>query len=117
MYGELVYVVCRLVFFLFKQKTAYEVRISDWSSDVCSSDLPDVLACGLMRAGLIHNPRSQRNRRGDDLRIPAELPYAAPATPAELLDVLCKFAAQGIDLLIVSGGDGTLREEIGRAHV
>src|SRR3546814_7488154 len=28
------------VFFLFKQKTAYEMRISDWSSDVCSSDLP-----------------------------------------------------------------------------
>src|SRR3546814_6359284 len=27
------------VFFVFKQKTAYEVRISDWSSDVCSSDL------------------------------------------------------------------------------
>src|SRR3546814_1335457 len=26
-------------FFVFKQKTAYEVRISDWSSDVCSSDL------------------------------------------------------------------------------
>src|SRR3546814_6046302 len=30
--------VC-LVFFFFKQKTAYEMRISDWSSDVCSSDL------------------------------------------------------------------------------
>src|SRR3546814_17303357 len=30
------------MFFFFKQKTAYEVRISDWSSDVCSSDLvPD----------------------------------------------------------------------------
>src|SRR3546814_9270924 len=28
-----------LVFFFFKQKTAYEMRISDWSSDVCSSDL------------------------------------------------------------------------------
>src|SRR3546814_8301749 len=27
------------VFFFFKQKTAYEIRISDWSSDVCSSDL------------------------------------------------------------------------------
>src|SRR3546814_7426509 len=27
------------VFFCFKQKTAYEMRISDWSSDVCSSDL------------------------------------------------------------------------------
>src|SRR3546814_5005939 len=29
------------VFFFFKQKTAYEMRISDWSSDVCSSDLLD----------------------------------------------------------------------------
>src|SRR3546814_1999998 len=29
-----------LPFFFFKQKTAYEMRISDWSSDVCSSDLP-----------------------------------------------------------------------------
>src|SRR3546814_8692143 len=28
-----------IVFVLFKQKTAYEMRISDWSSDVCSSDL------------------------------------------------------------------------------
>src|SRR3546814_5520059 len=28
------------VIFFFKQKTAYEMRISDWSSDVCSSDLP-----------------------------------------------------------------------------
>src|SRR3546814_4133160 len=29
------------LFFFFKQKTAYEMRISDWSSDVCSSDLQD----------------------------------------------------------------------------
>src|SRR3546814_7459608 len=28
-----------MLFFFFKQKTAYELRISDWSSDVCSSDL------------------------------------------------------------------------------
>src|SRR3546814_8899937 len=28
-----------VIFFFFKQKTAYEMRISDWSSDVCSSDL------------------------------------------------------------------------------
>src|SRR3546814_139258 len=34
----LVYLLC-LLFFFFKQKTAYEMRISDWSSDVCSSDL------------------------------------------------------------------------------
>src|SRR3546814_6878056 len=34
----------QLLFVFFKQKTAYELRISDWSSDVCSSDL--VLAGG-----------------------------------------------------------------------
>src|SRR3546814_8900560 len=32
----------RIYFFFFKQKTAYEMRISDWSSDVCSSDLGTV---------------------------------------------------------------------------
>src|SRR3546814_10129542 len=31
--------MCSFYFFFFKQKTAYEMRISDWSSDVCSSDL------------------------------------------------------------------------------
>src|SRR3546814_15948471 len=31
--------MCCFCFFFFKQKTAYEMRISDWSSDVCSSDL------------------------------------------------------------------------------
>src|SRR3546814_4625340 len=34
-----VLVCSRYFFFFFKQKTAYEMRISDWSSDVCSSDL------------------------------------------------------------------------------
>src|SRR3546814_2734369 len=33
-----------VLFFFFKQKTAYEMRISDWSSEVCSSDLRDVQA-------------------------------------------------------------------------
>src|SRR3546814_9545059 len=32
-------VFLQVCFFFFKQKTAYEMRISDWSSDVCSSDL------------------------------------------------------------------------------
>src|SRR3546814_5249424 len=37
-------------FFFFKQKTAYEMRISDWSSDVCSSDLSaDRIAAGVRR--------------------------------------------------------------------
>src|SRR3546814_7260122 len=37
----LVYAKINEFFFFFKQKTAYEMRISDWSSDVCSSDLKD----------------------------------------------------------------------------
>src|SRR3546814_7125910 len=37
--------------FFFKQKTAYEVRISDWSSDVCSSDLRPV---GDFHAAVLH---------------------------------------------------------------
>src|SRR3546814_9780430 len=36
---------------LFKQKTAYEVRISDWSSDVCSSDLGGAMTKGRQHAG------------------------------------------------------------------
>src|SRR3546814_2539913 len=44
-----------MYFFFFKQKTAYEMRISDWSSDVCSSDL---------HAG--GNEGTQGARRGDN---------------------------------------------------
>src|SRR3546814_9879354 len=44
------------IFFFFKQKTAYEMRISDWSSDVCSSDLPHAepfaLPCAQGRVGV-----------------------------------------------------------------
>src|SRR3546814_7829742 len=39
-------------FFFFKQKTAYEMRISDWSSDVCSSDLALRVYAGLDRPSL-----------------------------------------------------------------
>src|SRR3546814_2385466 len=41
------------VFFFFKQKTAYDMRISDWSSDVCSSDL-GVRAHLVVEAGVLH---------------------------------------------------------------
>src|SRR3546814_1543677 len=59
------------VFFFFKQKTAYEMRISDWSSDVCSSDL--------LRGG--HGLRPARCRRVHQ----AERPAPAPAEPPEAL--------------------------------
>src|SRR3546814_4451052 len=48
-------------FFFFKQKTAYEMRISDWSSDVCSSDLyvPTVPLLGLSFGGV--SPTNVKN--------------------------------------------------------
>src|SRR3546814_4141177 len=44
---HLLLVVSSWLFFFFKQKTAYEMRISDWSSDVCSSDLSCVYLLAL----------------------------------------------------------------------
>src|SRR3546814_15493683 len=43
--------------FFFKQKTAYEMRISDWSSDVCSSDLDCERSCARTRRCLSRRPR------------------------------------------------------------
>src|SRR3546814_4652011 len=49
-----------MFFFFFKQKTAYEMRISDWSSDVCSSDLlaaQQRIGCGLVDLAALHQDR------------------------------------------------------------
>src|SRR3546814_1450641 len=54
------------MFFFFKQKTAYEMRISDCSSDVCSSDL-DLRACALVAAEGVrsrHEADTSRRRHG-----------------------------------------------------
>src|SRR3546814_4177473 len=45
--------LCCSSFFFFKQKTAYEMRISDWSSDVCSSDLEEAASYGPVRLAII----------------------------------------------------------------
>src|SRR3546814_9255037 len=53
------------IFFFFKQKTAYERRISDWSSDVCSSDLrdqPAVQASHAKAVGLGHVRSDESDR-------------------------------------------------------
>src|SRR3546814_9707424 len=50
-------------FFFFKQKTAYEMRISDWSSDVCSSDLTRGGDRARTGAQYPAPPRTARRRR------------------------------------------------------
>src|SRR3546814_10186519 len=61
------------VFFFFKQKTAYEMRISDWSSDVCSSDLGQARR---QRRGELHDDR------GGDIGHDAERDDAHPLQAA-----------------------------------
>src|SRR3546814_3144651 len=56
------------VFFFFKQKTAYEMRISDWSSDVCSSDLINRKDLTTVRAGRFLNRAVDRLER--NVRLP-----------------------------------------------
>src|SRR3546814_7722258 len=50
--------------FFFKQKTAYEMRISDWSSDVCSSDLHEGPRIDAELDGEPGGDRRQQDRRG-----------------------------------------------------
>src|SRR3546814_10450156 len=52
-----------LVFLFFKQKTAYEMRISDWSSDVCSSDLLRMEVAGAGGGRGDAAPAAPRDRR------------------------------------------------------
>src|SRR3546814_3542238 len=56
--------ICMFVcgFFFFKQKTAYEMRISDWSSDVCSSDLPTLLIVGALDGPVIELNHQAQDR-------------------------------------------------------
>src|SRR3546814_2548266 len=51
------------LFFFFKQKTAYEMRISDWSSDVCSSDLDASRAGHHRSTGPARRARAAHDRR------------------------------------------------------
>src|SRR3546814_8096911 len=61
---------CCFVLFFFKQKTAYEMRISDWSSDVCSSDLEASLveAFGPIPVANVSDSMARMDAGGSDLR-------------------------------------------------
>ncbi len=63
------------------------------------------------RIGVIYNPRSRRNQ-GQDLDCTQRegIIVAQPSTRADIAAALADFAAQGIDYLIINGGDGTVRD-------
>src|SRR3546814_2301456 len=69
-YVRICFMCCLFLFFFFKQKTAYEMRISDWSSDVCSSDLAEQGDRGDRSGRRRADRREQRQPRGRPRRAP-----------------------------------------------
>src|SRR3546814_3916614 len=79
---ECILYVCVFCVFFFKQKTAYEMRISDWSSDVCSSDLmtgappPHGHFVHFYAADLARGPDGEWHVLADRVRTPVGVGYA-----------------------------------------
>src|SRR3546814_9137921 len=95
-----------LCFFFFKQKTAYEMRISDWGSDVCASELVPGhhVVDGALAELLLVVEVGVAVTEVDDARVAAAV--GAGAGAAEL---------PGLDLVGAPGGDGLprLAQELG----
>lgn len=68
----------------------------------------------MIRAGVIWNQKSHRNQGGDVDPLPGVVVEVAPEEPAELHATLRRFAAEGVDLVVIDGGDGTIREVLTR---
>src|SRR3546814_9722173 len=99
--------------FFFKQKTAYEMRISDWSSDVCSSDLDDHVArfgLAVRRPPPHVRPARDRERLGARAHVERAVGVAAVGEPDRQLRVL----PRRIRLLI---GERLDREVAGKTRV
>src|SRR3546814_3220215 len=98
--------------FFFKQKTSYEMRMSDWSSDVCSSDLP------LGRKSPGTSPPA--DRRGGCRTMSPEKPAPKPPTPLASSEVpwqvwsdVPRFAVRYRHLSLAALGEAY--RELGRA--
>src|SRR3546814_15742709 len=72
-----------LCFFFFKQKTAYEMRISDWSSDVCSSDLSPLAARIAEAKGIDLEGITGTGPNGRIVRADLGLPPVVAPAPAQ----------------------------------
>src|SRR3546814_7512587 len=107
------------VVFFFKQKTAYEMRISDWSSDVCSSDLA--------ARGQVYPWRHQRRRLTDAWRAVLALHATAPSR-ASMKNVITSAATYwckvGVTFIFLDLSrdryfmlERSAATQIGRAHV
>src|SRR3546814_4931596 len=114
-----------LFFFFFKQKTAYEMRISDWSSDVCSSDLQMVghrPAAGGDGVWLRFDAAGGRSADGAPVvqyprQVPDPLRRAALPDPQHQVVVLAALEAGAQTADRLDQRPPVDRQKIGRAHV
>src|SRR3546814_8523899 len=114
------------VFFFFKQKTAYELRISDWSSDVCSSDLRHRPGAGARLSGRLHQAGAaawrtarKRKRGGSEGRVVRMRGRAGrgPIRSGLWFGVGNKVAKAARAHGHMGGRIDDLEYEIGRAHI
>src|SRR3546814_10888922 len=92
-------------FFFFKQKTAYEMRISDWSSDVCSSDLNGIDPPGgaFSRQACV-NPLAEQSLEFQPCRVITGI-GGEQSLDSILLDRLSLNCSQGLQALVLLIGD------------
>src|SRR3546814_2860666 len=121
--------MCFIFFFFFKQKTAYEMRISDWSSDVCSSDLinlEDIAApnCFIIEAALkerMNIPVFHDDQHGTAIITAAGLINACHLTGRKLADIRVVVNGAGAAAIacteLIKAMGVPHDHESGRAHV
>src|SRR3546814_20545143 len=114
-----------LLFFFFKQKTAYEMRISDWSSDVCSSDLADAVVL----SALDSIAWALNVRGGDVAHTPVALAYAIVSAdgtadlyvaPDKLTDAVRQHLGHAVRLdrkSVVKGKSVSVRVDLGGSRL
>src|SRR3546814_7439267 len=97
-------------FFFFKQTTAYEMRISDWSSDVCSSDL----------YGGIATPSEAAGVGAMFCILLVVVIYGLVLRswqPRRVLQIVTESTRESVMILMIVGSSALFAYKIGRAHV
>src|SRR3546814_17166959 len=101
--------------FFFKQKTAYEMRISDWSSDVCSSDLQDAHGRRVYRQAPALRKRSLAFPRPPLQSFPAQF-FPAQFFPAQFFPAQF-FPAQFFHVTVASSSRRSEERRVGKGCV
>src|SRR3546814_9282936 len=106
-------------FFFFKRKTAYELRISDWSSDVCSSDLTEIREALAHVCTVVWDRAAKKGARGRTVTL--KLRYAdfrtitrAKSVPRPIIDGNSLLAAGEAILGPLQLGRASCRERVGQ---